>query len=50
MASNYMIRAMGAGLGEFDDEIENATGLDFLSKLPDDIEDRIEREKAARLW
>jgi endonuclease G len=32
------------------DEIENATGLDFLSKLPDDIEDRLEREKAARLW
>ena len=32
------------------DEIERETGLDFLEKLPDDVEDKVEAEKAGRLW
>ena len=32
------------------DEIERRTGLDFLSELPDDIEDRLEAQVATGLW
>lgn len=32
------------------DEIEGATGLDFLSLLDDGTEDQLEAGKAARLW
>ena len=32
------------------DEIEKMTGLDFLSDLPDDIENELESKKATRLW
>ncbi len=32
------------------DEIERRTGLDFLSELPEPVEDRLEREKAAGVW
>ena len=32
------------------DMIEQKTGLDFLTELPDDIENRVEAEKAERLW
>ncbi len=31
-------------------EIEAMTGLDFLSELPDEIEDRIESERSSALW
>ncbi len=32
------------------DEVEKETGLDFMSELPDDVENRVEAEKAADLW
>lgn len=32
------------------DEIEKATGLDFLSALPKDVQDKVESEKAERIW
>lgn len=32
------------------DEIEHATGLDFLTILPDEIEAALEATKAAKLW
>ena len=32
------------------DEIEKATGLDFLSALPTDVQDRLESKKAERIW
>jgi len=32
------------------DELEEATGLDFLPELDDDIEDAIEAERPTRLW
>lgn len=32
------------------DEIEKATHLDFLTSLPDDIEEAIESKKASKLW
>jgi len=32
------------------DEIEEATGLDFLTKLPEIYQEIIEQEKAAQLW
>jgi endonuclease G, mitochondrial len=32
------------------DEIERRTGLDFLSELPDDLEERLEAQVAARMW
>ncbi|NLS97325.1 MAG: DNA/RNA non-specific endonuclease [Planctomycetaceae bacterium] len=32
------------------DEIEKATGLDFLSNLPDDAEEKLESAKAHRAW
>jgi len=32
------------------DEIEEHTGLDFLDALPDDVENDLERKKAAALW
>lgn len=32
------------------DEIEKATGLDFFSKLPDGIEDRLESQIPTRIW
>lgn len=32
------------------DEIEKLTGLDFLSALPKEVQDRVESNKASRLW
>ena len=32
------------------DELESATGLDFLSELPDDVENALESQTATRLW
>lgn len=32
------------------DEVERATGLDFFSKLPDEIEDRLEKESSWEAW
>lgn len=32
------------------DEIETLTDLDFLSELPDDLENELESRKASRLW
>ena len=32
------------------DEIEQRTGLDFLSDLPDDVEDALEAKRASRVW
>ncbi len=32
------------------DEIERLTGLDVLPALPDEVEDRVERDVASRLW
>jgi len=32
------------------DEIERQTGLDFLHELPDDVENRVEAEKAGTTW
>ena len=32
------------------DKIEHRTGLDFLARLPDDIEDKLEAETARRVW
>ena len=32
------------------DEIEEATGLDFLSALPEDIQEEVESNKADRVW
>jgi endonuclease G len=32
------------------DEIEKATGLDFLSALPEAVEDSIESQRASHIW
>jgi endonuclease G len=32
------------------DEIERRTGLDFLSELPDDAEEMLEKRRASRAW
>jgi endonuclease G len=32
------------------DEIENATGVDFLTALPDDVEGQVEAARATSLW
>lgn len=32
------------------DEVEKETGLDFMSDLPDEVENRVEAEKAERMW
>ncbi len=32
------------------DEIEQMTGLDFLSSLPKDVQDKVESKKAERIW
>lgn len=32
------------------DEIEKKTGLDFLAQLPDDVEAKLEAEKADKMW
>lgn len=32
------------------DNIEEKTGLDFLHELPDELENKIEAKKAARIW
>lgn len=43
----------GANLADFIvsvDEIESLTGLDFLSRVHDDVEEKIESERAGELW
>ena len=50
-----MPQAPGASKGLSDflttiDRIEQETGLDFLCELPDDVEDRLEAHKEAKLW
>ncbi len=47
------VKITGQDLNQFlvsIDEIEADTGLDFLSRLPDDQERRLEARKAERLW
>ena len=32
------------------DEVEKETGLDFMSELPDEVENRVEAGVAAGMW
>ena len=32
------------------DDVEKATGLDFMSELPDEIENVLEAKKPAEVW
>jgi endonuclease G len=58
LAFRYPQQGTGFGKGPYDhkdylvsiDSVEEATGLDFLTALPDNVEKDIEAKPAEKLW